>query len=139
MKELEILAKRENLSEVLKLIDAELESRECTTRLQTQIDVAVEEIFVNISSYAYDPGEGYTTIRVEVTEDPTRIVITFIDEGTPYDPLANPDPNMKIPIKERKKGGLGIYMVKKSMDDVSYEYKDGKNMLTIKKLLGEKG
>ncbi len=136
MRELDILAKRENLSEVLKFIDAELESRDCTIRLQTQIDVAVEEIFVNISSYAYEPGEGYTTIRVEVTEDPTTIAISFIDEGTPYDPLAKPDPNLKIPVKERKKGGLGIYMVKKSMDDVSYEYKNGKNELTIKKQLG---
>ena len=135
MKELEILAKRENLSEVLEFIDVELEQRECGMRLQTQIDVAVEEIFVNISSYAYGSDEGYATICVDITEDPTAIVISFTDEGLPYDPLAKPDPDLKIPVRERKKGGLGIYMVKKSMDDVTYEYKDGKNILTIKKVL----
>ena len=135
MKELDIPAQRENLSEVLKFIDVELEQLGCSMRLQTAIDVAVEEIFVNISSYAYDPEVGQATIRVEVSEDPLTIEIGFIDSGTPYDPLAKPDPNMKIPLRERKKGGLGIYMVKKSMDDISYEYKDGKNILTIKKMI----
>ena len=133
MKELDITASKENLSDVLGFVDAELEQLGCSMRLQTAIDVAVEEIFVNISSYAYDPEVGEATIRVEVTDDPVTIAISFIDSGTPYDPLAKPDPNMKIPIKERKKGGLGIFMVKKSMDDISYEYKDGKNILTIKK------
>ena len=135
MKELDIPAQRENLSEVLKFIDVELEQLGCSMRLQTAIDVAVEEIFVNISSYAYDPEVGQATIRVDVLEDPLTIEIGFIDSGTPYDPLAKPDPNMKIPLRERKKGGLGIYMVKKSMDDISYEYKDGKNILTIKKMI----
>ncbi|MBQ7201032.1 MAG: ATP-binding protein [Eubacterium sp.] len=135
MKELDIPAQRENLSEVLKFIDVELEQLGCSMRLQTAIDVAVEEIFVNISSYAYDPEVGQATIRVDVSEDPLTIEIGFIDSGTPYDPLAKPDPNTKIPIRERKKGGLGIYMVKKSMDDISYEYKDGKNILTIKKMI----
>ena len=135
MKELDIPAQRENLSEVLKFIDVELEQLGCSMRLQTAIDVAVEEIFVNISSYAYDPEVGQATIRVDVSEDPLTIEIGFIDSGTPYDPLAQPDPNTKIPIRERKKGGLGIYMVKKSMDDISYEYKDGKNILTIKKMI----
>ena len=135
MKELDIPAQRENLSEVLKFIDVELEQLGCSMRLQTAIDVAVEEIFVNISSYAYDPEVGQATIRVDVLEDPLTIEIGFIDSGTPYDPLAKPDPNTKIPIRERKKGGLGIYMVKKSMDDISYEYKDGKNILTIKKMI----
>lgn len=135
MKELDIPAQKENLSEVLKFIDVELEQLGCSMRLQTAIDVAVEEIFVNISSYAYDPEVGQATIRVDVSEDPLTIEIGFIDSGTPYDPLAKPDPNTKIPIRERKKGGLGIYMVKKSMDDISYEYKDGKNILTIKKMI----
>lgn len=135
MKELDIPAQREKLSEVLKFIDVELEQLGCSMRLQTAIDVAVEEIFVNISSYAYDPEVGQATIRVDVSEDPLTIEIGFIDSGTPYDPLAKPDPNTKIPIRERKKGGLGIYMVKKSMDDISYEYKDGKNILTIKKMI----
>ena len=133
MRELDIPANREHLSEVLGFVDSELEQLGCSMRLQTAIDVAVEEIFVNISSYAYDDAEGEATIRTEVIDEPLTIVLSFIDGGTPYDPLAKPDPNLKIPVKERKKGGLGIFMVKKSMDDISYEYKDGKNILTIKK------
>ncbi len=120
---------------MLAFVDAELETLDCGMRVITQIDVAVEEIFVNISSYAYDPEIGAATIRVEVTDEPVSVVISFIDNGKPYDPLAKSDPNLKIPIKERKKGGLGIFMVKKSMDDVTYEYKDGQNILTIKKAI----
>ena len=95
--------------------------------------MAVEEIFVNISSYAYDPDIGVAQIRVETKEDPLSVVLSFIDGGTPYDPLAKPDPNLKIPLKERRKGGLGIFMVKKTMDGIKYEYKDGHNILTITK------
>ena len=135
MKELDIPAVKGNLPQVLAFVDAELETLDCGMRIITQIDVAVEEIFVNISSYAYDPEIGAATIRVEVTDEPVSVVISFIDNGKPYDPLAKSDPNLKIPIKERKKGGLGIFMVKKSMDDVTYEYKDGQNILTIKKAI----
>ena len=135
MKEYDIPAVKENLPKVLSFIDSELETVNCGTRVITQIDVAVEEIFINISSYAYDPAVGPATIRVEITEDPVSVIISFIDKGKPYDPLAKEDPNIKIPIKERKKGGLGIFMVKKSMDDVTYEYKNGQNILTIKKTI----
>ena len=95
----------------------------------------VEEIFVNISSYAYNPETGPATIRAGITEEPLSVIISFIDNGKQYDPLAKPDPDVKIPLKERKKGGLGIFMVKKTMDDVSYEYKDGQNILTITKTI----
>ena len=74
-------------------------------------------------------------MRVEIQEDPLAAIITFIDSGMPYDPLARPDPDVTLPAEEREIGGLGIYMVKKSMDNISYEYKDGKNILTIKKYL----
>jgi anti-sigma regulatory factor (Ser/Thr protein kinase) len=72
---------------------------------------------------------------VEVTEDPLAVVITFIDKGVPYDPLAKEDPDITLSAEERGIGGLGIYMVKKSMDDIIYEYKDGQNILKIKKYL----
>ena len=135
MKELDILAVKENLPEVLAFIDSQLEELNCGMKIITQIDVAVEEIFVNISSYAYNPETGPATIRAEITEEPLSVIISFIDNGKQYDPLAKPDPNVKIPLKERKKGGLGIFMVKKTMDDVSYEYKDGQNILTITKTI----
>lgn len=136
MIELDILAVRENLPKVLGFVDEQLTKYECSRKTITQVDVAVEEIFVNISSYAYDPEVGPATVRAEIQEDPLAVVISFIDGGVQYDPLAKPDPNLSIPVKERRKGGLGIFVVKKTMDDISYEYVDGKNILTIKKKLG---
>ena len=70
-----------------------------------------------------------------MTEEPLTVVITFIDDGVPYDPLAKDDPDTSLSAEERQIGGLGIYMVKKTMDDISYEYKDGRNILKIRKNL----
>ncbi len=133
MKELTIEAKKENLDQVLAFIDGVLEANGCAMKVQIQIDIAVEEMFVNIASYAYAPGVGDAVIQVEMKDEPKRVAITFFDTGTPYDPLAKEDPDVTLPAEERQIGGLGIYMVKKSMDDVRYEYKDGKNVLTIEK------
>ena len=135
MSELNIEAKTENLDKVLAFVDQHLEERGCAVQVQMQIDVAVEELFVNIAQYAYAPDTGVATIRVELQEDPLVVVITFIDNGIPYNPLAKEDPDITLSAEERPIGGLGIYMVKKSMDDMSYEYKDGQNILRIKKQL----
>lgn len=136
MNELDIQAVNENLPKVLGFVEESIKDKDISPRVKSQLFVAVEEIFVNISSYAYDPDVGMTFIRVETTDEPLSVKLSFIDNGQPYDPLAKPDPNLKIPLRERKRGGLGIFMVKKTMDDVSYEYKDGQNILTIKKNIG---
>ena len=133
--ELEIEAAVENLPQVTDFVDSHLEKAGCPVKAQMQIDIAVEEIFVNIAHYAYDPETGKATVRVEVTEEPVTVSITFIDQGIPYDPLAKADPDVTLPAEEREIGGLGIFMVRKTMDDVSYEYQDGKNILTLKKNL----
>ena len=135
MKELIVEAKRENLPEVQAFIEEQLDEVDCPMTTRIAIDVAVEELFVNIASYAYEHGEGIAVVQVTVHEEPLSVEITFIDNGVQYDPLAKPDPDTTLSAKERKKGGLGIFMVKKTMDNVSYEYKDGKNILTIKKNL----
>ena len=135
MKELVVEAKRENLIQVQAFIDEQLEAVDCPMPTQIAIDVAVEELFVNIASYAYEQGEGIAVVQVTVHEDPLSVEITFIDNGRQYDPLAKEDPDVTLSVRERKKGGLGIFMVKNTMDNVSYEYKDGKNILTIKKNL----
>lgn len=135
MSELNIDAKTENLDKVLAFVDQHLEERGCAVQVQMQIDIAVEELFVNIAQYAYAPDIGVATIRVELQEDPLVVVITFLDNGIPYNPLAKEDPDITLSAEERQIGGLGIYMVKKSMDDMSYEYKDGQNILQIKKQL----
>ena len=135
MKELIVEADRKNLNKVQAFIDEELEAVDCPMLTQTAIDIAVEELFVNIASYAYDTGIGTAVVQVTVNEEPLSVEITFIDNGKQYDPLAKEDPDTTLSVGQRKKGGLGIFMVKKSMDDVIYEYKDGKNILTIKKKL----
>ena len=135
MQELIVEADRMNLPQVQAFIDEQLEEVGCPMPAQISIDIAVEELFVNIASYAYGNGSGKAVVQVTVHEDPLSVEIAFIDNGAPYDPLAKADPDTTLSLKERKKGGLGIFMVKKSMDNVSYEYKDGNNILTIKKNL----
>ena len=133
MQELIAEADRMNLPLVQTFIDEQLEEAGCPMLTQTSIDIAVEELFVNIASYAYGDGSGNVVIQVTVHEDPLSVEITFIDHGKQYDPLAKADPDITLSVDERPVGGLGIFIVKKSMDAVNYEYKDGKNILTIKK------
>ena len=133
MKELTIAAKIENSEVVTNFVNEQLEALDCSMKAQMQIDIAIDELFGNIAHYAYNPEIGQATVRVEVIEDPLAVTITFIDNGVPYDPLAKADPDTTLSAEDREMGGLGIYMVKKSMDDITYEYKDGQNILTIKK------
>lgn len=133
MKELIIDATIDNIRQVTDFVDKQLEALDCPMKAQMQIDIAIDELFSNIAFYAYNPEVGPAIVRVEVQNDPLSVVITFIDNGIPYDPLSNADPDITLSAEEREIGGLGIYMVKKSMDHVSYEYKDGQNILTIKK------
>ena len=133
MKELKVKADISELDKVLSFADSILESMDCSMKAQMQIDVAIEELFVNIAHYAYPSGDGEAVIEVEADEANKTVSITFVDQGIPYDPLKNADPDITLSADERPIGGLGIFMVKKSMDDVSYEYKDNQNRLTIKK------
>ena len=133
MKELNIDATGDNLSEVIAFIDGQLEGMDCSMNMQLTIELAVEEIFVNIASYAYNPETGPATILISIEGDPLSVIITFVDHGVPYDPLAKEDPDITLTADERQIGGLGIFMVKKSMDEVVYKYEDGKNILSIKK------
>jgi uncharacterized protein (TIGR02172 family) len=133
--ELEIEATAENLQSVLDFIGSRLDAVECPMKSRMQLDLAVEEIFVNIANYAYAPSIGKATVRVEVSDNPITVTITFVDRGVPYDPLKKADPDVTLSAAERQIGGLGIFLTKKIMDDVSYEYRDGQNVLTLKKAL----
>ena len=133
MKELTIEATLENITAVTDFVNGQLEDYDCPLKAQMQIDIAIDELFSNIARYAYDPETGPATVQVEVQEDPMAVIITFIDHGKPYDPLSGKDPDLTIPLEERKEGGLGVFLVKKVMDDVRYEYKEGRNILRIKK------
>lgn len=133
MKELTVAATTENIETVTNFVNEQLEALNCPMRAQIQIDIAIDELFGNIAHYAYNPDVGSATVRVEVSKEPMAVIITFIDKGVPYDPLSSADPDVTLAAEERQIGGLGIYMVKKSMDEISYEYKNGQNILTIKK------
>ncbi len=135
MKELTLEARVDSLPQVLAFVDEYLESLDCSMKVQMQIDVAVEEIYVNVASYAYAPKTGSVTITLETEDTPRSVTITFTDSGVPYDPLAKEDPDVTLSAEERKIGGLGIYMVKKSMDKMSYEYKNNQNVLKLTKNL----
>ncbi len=135
MKEITVEAKVEELDAVLSFIDVILEEYNCSMKTQMQIDIAVEEIFVNVAHYAYAPETGDCRIGVDYSEEDNSVSICFTDSGVPYNPLEKEDPDVTLSAEERQIGGLGIFMVKKSMDDMQYEYKDGCNILRIKKLL----
>ena len=133
MKELTIAATVENIEAVTNFVNEQLEALDCPIRAQMQIDVAIDELFGNIAHYAYNPEIGQATVCVEVIEDPLAVTITFIDNGVPYDPLAKADPDTTLSAEEREIGGLGIYMVKKTMDEITYDYQNGQNILKIRK------
>lgn len=133
MKELTLDATVENIETVTAFVDEQLEVLDCPMKTQMQIDIAVDELFGNIAHYAYQPNVGTATVQVEVMEEQSAVVITFIDNGKPYNPLSQEDPDTALSAEEREIGGLGIFMVKKTMDEIFYEYKNGQNILKIKK------
>ena len=133
MKEMTTTATLENIEKVTEFVDEQLEELGCSMKAETQINIAIDELFSNIARYAYNPDVGSATVRVEVEEEPLSVIITFIDKGVPYDPLKNADPDTSLSAEEREVGGLGILIVKKTMDEVTYEYSEGRNILKIKK------
>lgn len=126
-------AELDELNNVLMFADEELEKVGCTMKAQTSVAVALEEMFVNIAHYAYPDQKG--TAEIEILSDPDKreVIIRLYDSGLRFDPLAKADPDTGLPLNERAIGGLGIFMVKKMMDDVSYSYTDNKNIFTMVK------
>lgn len=129
-------AKENQLSEVLAFVEQELEEKTCPMKTTMQISVCVEEIFVNVAKYAYTQEDADVTIGMKFDSD--ELTMRFADHGIPFDPLAKKDPDISLPAEKREIGGLGIYIVKKTMDDVKYEYKNGMNILTMKKKIESK-
>jgi len=135
VKKLSLPAKRENIPEVIDFVDRELDELGCPEKTKTQINIAIDELYGNISSYAYGEGSGEATVLVDHDSSTGAVSISFQDEGKPFNPLESGEPDVTLSARERKVGGLGIFLVRKSMDDVLYEYRDGKNILTIRKTL----
>lgn len=136
MKELTVLATLDALTEVQSFVESELELAGVAMKTMLQVSICVEEIYVNISNYAYQPDIGEATICCSIGGDPMQVIIQFLDAGKPFDPLAEEDADITLSAEERDIGGLGILMVKKSMDLVTYSYENGKNILTLLKNIG---
>ena len=135
MESLTVPAKIDALETVNEFVDQKLDAAGCPRMTQLQIRLAIEEIFVNITSYAYKPKDGDAEVRCEVLKDPLRVVIQFLDSGKPFDPLARDPADTSADALMEREGGLGILLVKNTMDDVKYSYENGKNILTILKKL----
>lgn len=138
MKELRIEATIDNLAMVFKFLSDSMETCECDPSVRKQIKLCVEELFVNIAHYAYNPDVGIAKISIDTVEDDSgkpKMIISFADKGRPYDPLSLPEPDVEAELDERQIGGLGVFLVRSTMDNVGYEHKDGQNILTIEKEL----
>ena len=133
MRSITVPATDKNPDPVVEFVDAELEQHDCPPKVLYQIEVAIEEILVNIVSYAGLSETDNVEVRCEVLEDPLRVVLQFLDSGIPFDPLAEANPDISTEAIMNREGGLGIFLVKQMMDDVSYVYENGKNILTILK------
>ena len=133
--ELIIEADLDNLQKVIDFVELRLDERDCPLRTSMQICVAVEEIFTNIAKFAYYPEKGNASIRMEDEDGGLAVRITFTDCGKPYNPLTEEDPDVTLPAEDREIGGLGVYMVKNTMDSIEYENIDGKNILSLVKEL----
>ena len=133
MKELTVDAVLENIPSVTAFIDGQLEALDCSMKAQMQIDVAIDELFSNIARYAYPDGPGKATVGIEFDEENRMCSVVFSDEGIPFDPLAQQAPDTSLPLVDRPVGGLGIFLVKKTMDSVEYRHENGRNILTIRK------
>ena len=133
MSELVVDAKTENLEQVNDFIADNLMG--CPMKLLMQIDLVVEEVFVNIANYAYKDKVGKAKVMCELDKENNLLTIVFEDKGVPFDPLSKEDPDITAGADEREIGGLGIFLTKKLMDEVLYENKDGKNILKLIKYL----
>lgn len=133
MKQLTVDAKIENLEMLTDFIRDELIRHQCPKATITQISVVTDEIFTNISEYAYTPDSGSAYVGVDVDDKARTITLSFRDSGSRFNPLQMEEPDITLPASERPIGGLGIFMVKKMMSSVSYDYVDGFNVLTAKK------
>ena len=125
----------ERIEGALDFLNSILDNVGCTPKARMQLNVAADELLTNVAMYAYTKGKGDVSFSVDILDDPKRAVLTFIDSGIPYDPLKKEDPDITLSAEERKIGGLGIFIVKKTMDDMTYSYENGQNVLTIVKYL----
>lgn len=133
MSEIKVDATIENVTVVTAFIEEQLKAVGCPMNEIIKINIAVDEIMANIASYAYGNNIGEAMVDLEIDETDKTATIKFTDSGIPYNPLEKEDPDIEAALEDRQIGGLGIFIVKKTMDDMIYNYIDGYNVLTIVK------
>jgi anti-sigma regulatory factor (Ser/Thr protein kinase) len=126
-------AKTAALHELLAAVEQTLEGFDCSMKLQTAICVALEEVFVNVAHYAYPEGQGDVNLRIDFNEHSRVVTFRMTDKGIPFDPLQKPDPDLTLSVQDRQIGGFGIFITKKTMDNLCYAYENGENILTMTK------
>lgn len=138
MNEITIDADIKNLNEITSFLNNIIDNYDCSMEVKFQLELAIEEIYVNIAYYAYPNAIGSTTIRYDIVNEddkPPLLVLDILDQGEEYNPLEEKNPDISLDAMAREIGGLGIFIVKESMDFVDYHYENGNNIFTIKKYL----
>jgi sigma-B regulation protein RsbU (phosphoserine phosphatase) len=130
MKELTFEASIDKLEEVIDFVNSELKRINCPQELQSQIELAVDEVFTNIVNYAYKPATGKAVIGIAVGNE---VTLRFEDSGKPYNLLEEAPPDLTKPLMEREIGGLGVFLVKKFMNTINYTRLGDKNILVMTK------
>lgn len=122
----------DSIPEAEAYISGVLEEASVSMKTSYTVDVVMDEMYSNIVNYS-----GAQNAWISCKVDAESIVITLEDDGVPYNPLQKEDPDVTLSVEEREVGGLGIFIVKKIMDEIQYAYQDGRNCVTMKKLLHE--
>ena len=120
-----------NFSVAQDMVREFLEPCSCKMRTLLELDMLIEEVFINIAHYAYPNGEGDATIELSLNDAKDTLCMTFRDKGIPYNPLLKESPDITSDANSRAIGGLGIFLVQKYADGLSYERKDNENRFTI--------
>jgi anti-sigma regulatory factor (Ser/Thr protein kinase) len=129
---LNIQAVVENMPKVQAFVEGALLLTGVCERALLNIQLVVEEVFVNIASYAYTDAAGEAEVTVKVSDDGGYAELSFSDSGIPFDPLSVPAPDITLPSEKRKIGGLGIFLLREMAEDVRYRNEDGRNILSFK-------
>ena len=140
MREMTVSASPDQIDAVMDFVNGQLEEMDCPEETRIDVDVAVDELLGNIVQYAYRPGTGTVTVRVDTAKNPAAVTITFADRGSPFNPLAKEAPDTtSLPARERPMGGLGLYLVQSLVDEITYARRDGQNVLTVHKEIEQGG
>ena len=132
---MKVPASLDHLDAVLDFVHEELEKRGCPVATQAKIDIALEELFVNVCNYAYSDQDEPGDVQVDYVDDDdiNAISVRLIDQGVAFDPLVRADPTRPESIEDTNVGGLGIFMTKKLMDDITYLRDRGSNIVAFRK------